>query len=221
MPQSAIRNRTVSDPACDLIMVDAYMNWALQAAEDVVGKQGLNVVLRDAGLERFIDNYPEPYLTASGKLTFADYANLSAGLLLFYGRGGKSMTMRIGRLSTKYSIEQQGQMIGVMALRAAKVLPLPMQMRLGLETLHAVYQVLMPGIQIRVEDRGDKWVWVCETCPYCAGKEADEHICWGFNGVLHESTYWLTGYDFNFEEVECCATGGHACVWEISKTPKE
>jgi len=37
----------------------------------------------------------------------------------------------------------------------------------------------------------------------------------------NEGVRWLTGKEFEVEEVECRATGAPACVWEISKTPKE
>ena len=53
-----ITNKSVHDPVADLHVVDAYMRWALLAAEEVAGKSGLVVVLRQAKLERFIDNYP-------------------------------------------------------------------------------------------------------------------------------------------------------------------
>ena len=53
-----IRDKAEHDPVTDIYNTDAYMRWALMAAEEVIGEKGLAVVLRDAGLERFIDNYP-------------------------------------------------------------------------------------------------------------------------------------------------------------------
>ncbi len=53
-----ITENPTHDAVADLKVVDAYMRWALEAAEEVVGKDGLAVVLRDAKLERFINNYP-------------------------------------------------------------------------------------------------------------------------------------------------------------------
>jgi predicted hydrocarbon binding protein len=46
-------------------------------------------------------------------------------------------------------------------------------------------------------------------------------MCWGRIGTLKEGLSWLTGKDFDVEEVECRAVGASACVWEVSKTPKE
>jgi predicted hydrocarbon binding protein len=63
--------------------------------------------------------------------------------------------------------------------------------------------------------------YVTEECSLCAGKAATGPICAIQTGVLQEATRWLTGEEFEVQEVECRAIGASACVWEISKTPKE
>jgi predicted hydrocarbon binding protein len=215
-----ITSKAEHDPVADLHQVDAYMRWALLAAEEVVGKQGLAVVLRDAGLERFIDNYPPEELKASGNITFGDYAALNAGLFSFFGRAGKSMVMRIGRLSAKHAIEQQAALFGIAAAVASKVLPIPTQLKMGLERMQDGFRKIM-DIRLRIEDRGDKLAYITEDCPMCAGKQAGEPMCWLWVGTLQEAARWQTGKEFEVVEVECRAMGAPACVWEISKTPKE
>jgi len=220
-----IRDKSPQDPVASLYLVDGYMRWALLAAEEVVGKQGLNVLLRNQGLERFIDNYPPELLKISGSITLGDYAQLCAGLLTFFGRAGKSMVIRAGRLTSKYAIEKQGAIYNAAAKTAAKLLPPAMQVKLVLESMANGYNKLYADngqeLHFRVEDRGDKWGFVSVECPLCAGKAADLPMCWGRNGTLQESALWLTGKEFAVEEVECRAMGAPACVWEISKTPKE
>ena len=221
-----IKNKTAHDPVADLFMVDAYMLWALQAAEEVAGKSGLAVVLRQSSLERLIDHYPPNDLKISGNLKYGDYANLSAGLLNFFGRAGKSMTLRIGRISAKKGVEQQAAQFGLGTLvAAARVLPLAMQIKAGLEVQQNGFRRIAKSVgqelHMHVEDRGGKFAFVNEDCALCAGKQAGEHICWIWNGVLQESMHWLTGKNFEIQEVECRAQGAKACVWEISKTPKE
>lgn len=220
-----IKKKAEHDPVADLYMVDAYMRWALLAAEEVVGQRGLGIVLREAGLERLINNYPPNELRLSGNLSYGDYADLSSGLLNFYGRAGKSMVLRIGRISAKHGIEQQGALFGLGAVIAAKVLPLPTQLKIGLDTIQNGFQKLANSVgqelHLRIEDRGDRWAYVAPECAMCAGKQADDRICWLFNGTLQESLHWQTGKDLVIEEVECRALGAPACVWEVSKTPKE
>lgn len=220
-----IRDKTEHDPVADMYQADAYMRWALEAAEEVVGKKGLAIVLRDAGLERFIDNYPPDELSFSGDITLGDYAALNAGLFNFFGRAGKSMVIRIGRLSTLRAIKEQGKLFGVAAAVASKVLPIPTQLKIGVGNIQKGFRELWQSagqdFRVRAEDRGDKLAYVTETCSVCAGKQADEPMCWLWNGVLQESTKWLTGKEFEIREVECRAMGAPACVWEVSKKPKE
>ncbi len=219
-----IKDNSKKDPVAKLYLVDAYMRWALLAAEEVVGKQGLAVVLRSNNLERFIDHYPPELLKISGEITLGDYANLCAGLLTFFGRAGKSMVVRIGRLTSKYAIEKQSAVYNVTARTAARLMPSAMQVKIVLDSMadgyRKLYQDAGQELHFRVEDRGHSWGFVSVECPLCAGKKADTHICWGRIGTLKESAFWLTGKEFEVEEVECRAMGDPACVWEVSKTPK-
>jgi predicted hydrocarbon binding protein len=212
-------------PVASLHLVDAYMRWALLAAEEVVGKKGLHVLLRERGLERFIDNYPPELLKISGGITLGDYAQLCTGLLTFFGRAGKSMVIRIGRLTSKYAIEKQSGVYNVAAKTAAKLMPSGLQVKLVLDSMVNGYNKLYAEngqeLHFSLEDRGDKWAFISVECPLCAGKAADLPMCWGRTGTLKEALFWLTGKDFDVEEVECRALGASACVWEVSKTPKE
>ena len=221
MTQIEIHNRSIPDPIAGIPIVDAYMLWALLAAEEVVGKPGLNALLRQGGLERLLENYPTSALTATGHFVFSDYANLSTSLLTFYGHAGKSLTLRIGRLSARHGIDRQGQLFGLSAMVAVRILPISMQIRMGLEAMQAGYRAMMPQMKHYVEDHGDKWAYVSETCPMCAGKEANEPICWIYNGVLEEACRWQTDKDFAIEEVACRATGAATCIWEVAKQPRE
>lgn len=220
-----ITNKPEPDPVADLRTVDAYMRWALEAAEEVVGKDGLAVVLRQAGLERFIDNYPPDLLQVSGKITYGDYASLSAGLLTFYGRAGKSMVLRVGRLSSRKGIEHQSNVFNLATVLAAKLLPASTQIKMGLSAMMAGFHTLAEKsgqhFDGKIEDRGDKYALVVGTCPVCAGKQADGHICWLFEGLIEEGGRQVFNKFFDVVEVECRAMGAPACVFEVSKTPSK
>ncbi len=221
-----IRDKSEHDPVTDIYNTDAYMRWALMAAEEVVGKKGLAIVLRDAGLERFIDNYPpEEVEKPTGNITFGDYAAFNTSLLNFFGRAAKSMLLRTGRLSALHAVEKQGKAFGVAVLVASKVLPLPTQLKVGMEKMQEGFrkqsQTVGQDQRAHIEDRGDRFAYVLEDCAMCAGKKADQPICWLFTGSLQESLRWLTGKEFDIVETECRAMGAPACVWEVPKTPKE
>ncbi len=220
-----IKNKVQHDPVADLPIVEAYMTWALQAAEEVIGKQGLAIILRENGLERFIDHYPSTSLVLNKDISIGDYANFCTGVMKFYGRAGKSVVIRIGRISSKFAVEKQGAVFNVAARTTIKFLPASSQIKTIFENIQGgfrkIYQDGGREIQIGMEDRGDKWAYIAETCPLCAGKESDSHICWSWIGTLKESLMWFTGKEFDVEEVECRAMGAPACVWEVSKTAKE
>lgn len=104
-----IKPKSAHDPVADLHIADAYMRWQLLAAEEVVGKQGLSTVLRENGLEKFIDNYPPEEFNFNSQITTGEYSSLSAALMTFYGRAARGMTLRIGRLGCKMAIENRAR----------------------------------------------------------------------------------------------------------------
>jgi predicted hydrocarbon binding protein len=219
-----IREKTPSDPVAALYIVEAYMRWALLAIEEVIGKQGMAVVLRDAGLEHLIDNYPPDETRISDSLTFGDYANLSAELLAFFGRAGKGMLRRIGRLSAQHGIRQQSGLFGLATVLSAKVLPVPVQLKVGLGHMQSGFTKLNQAagqeVKLRLDDLGDRFAYVDQHCWQCAGKAAGEPICLIRAGTLQAALHWLTGKEFPVHETSCRATGAPACVWEIDKTPR-
>ncbi len=218
------RNKTSHDPVADLYMLDLSLGWALQAAEEVVGERGLNVVLRQVGLERFIKNYPGETERATGQVNFGDYAKLNAGLLEFFGRAGKSMVLRIGRLSTRKAMQMGGGAFQL-AIAATRLLPLAAQMKMVLERQQSVFRKFSAEVgqeqRLRIEEREDAFVYIAEDCWACAGIESHGPICLLVNGALHEGLTFVTHKEFDIREIECRAAGAPACVWEISKKPKE
>jgi predicted hydrocarbon binding protein len=135
------------------------------------------------------------------------------------------MTVRIGRVSARQAIEKQAELFNVVALMALKVMPLGVQVKLGGSQIHdgfrKMYEIHGQQYVGRFEEADDAWVHEVETCNMCAGKVAEEPMCWLFTGTLHEGLQWLTGKEFEIVETECRAMGAPACVWHISKTPKE
>lgn len=220
-----ITDRPVHDPIADMKLVDAYMRWALEAAEEVVGKDGLAVVLRNAGLDRFIDNYPPNTLETSGNITYGDYTNLCTGILNFFGRPGKSMVMRIGRLSAKKGIEHQSGAFNLATVMAAKLLPAGVQVKMGLSAMMSGFKVIneKAGQEFKgtIEDKGDKYHFEIETCPLCAGKQSDSHIGWLMESNIEEACQQVFGKFFDVIEVECKAMGAPVGIWEVPKQPSE
>jgi predicted hydrocarbon binding protein len=219
-----ITDRSDHDPATDILLVDAYMRWALLAAEEVVGKNGLAVVLRQAGLEQFVGGYPPEQLKVSTGLTLYHYASLNAGLLNFFGRAARSMALRIGRSTARYAIDHQGALFGTAALLASKVLPVSTQIKMGLSAMQAGFRRLSQAVgqerRLELEDRGEAWAYLDYQCAMSAGKRSDEPIGWIQTGAIQEALHWQTGREFEVEQVACRSMGAPASIWLVYKTPK-
>jgi predicted hydrocarbon binding protein len=211
------------DPMLELPLTDAHMRWALEAVEEVAGDKGLAVILRQAGLERYIGNYPPNELVFSGCL-FRHYAALNRAILDFYGRAAGSFARRIGRLSAKNMIEQQDDMLGLQAL-ALKAMGTELRVKLGLMSSARLFINLYKkagDIEVThiVKDHGDHFSYSLKECPCCAGMKADRPICHMWLGVLYEGGIYVTGGKvFEYQEVSCRALGDEVCSFKVGKVP--
>jgi predicted hydrocarbon binding protein len=219
-----IRDKPEHDPVVDIPLLDAYMRWALLATEEVVGRNGLAVLLRQIGLERLIGSYPPEQLKFASGLTLGEYAAFNAGLINFFGRAARSMCLRIGRQSARHGIEHQGALFGTAALLASKVLPVSTQIKMGLSAMQLGFRRVSESAgferHLALEDRGEAWAYIDADCPFSAGKIADEPIGTIQIGILQETLRWQTGKEFEVEQVACRSMGAPASVWLVHKTPK-
>lgn len=221
----SIAPKAQPDPVADLPMVEAYMRWALIAAEEEIGREVLAEVLRANGLTKWIDQYPTAQMQLSSTITLGDYAALNTGLLAALGDNGIDRLIKIGSQSTKPALEQQGKLLNFASRAALKLLPQSSQVKAVLDgiksDLDKLYKAEGYEVEISVEDRGTTWAYIDPSCALCAGKVAEAPICWGWVGTLSESLAWLTGKEFEVNQVDCRAMGASACVWEVSKTAKK
>jgi predicted hydrocarbon binding protein len=219
-----IRDKTEHDPAADIPLLDAYMRWALLATEEVIGRNGLAVLLRQIGLEKFINNYPPEQLKFATGLTMGQYASFNAGLINFFGRAARSMLLRIGRQSARHGIEHQGALFGTAALLASKVLPIPTQIKMGLSAMQLGFRRVneAAGVtrHLELQERSDAFAYVDGDCAFSAGKIASEPIGAIQIGILQEALRWQTGKEFEVEQVACRSMGAPASIWLVYKTPK-
>ena len=219
-----ITNKLHPDAVTALPMIEAYMRYALVEAESALGKQALETILSENDLTQFIDRYPPEKMRLSQTITVGDYANLSAGLMKFYGSTHTHEVVRLGRMSTKPALENQGKLFNFAARTAIKLLPISSQIKTVLEgiqsDLEKIYKAANHDPGVSIIDRGQTWAYVDQCCALCAGKEADVPICWSWVGTLEESLQWLTGKEFAVKQVKCRAMGAQACIWEVNKIPK-
>lgn len=189
----------------------------LLAMEDVMGRNGLNAVLDEAGLHRYIDHLPPD--TLDRQFDFADMAALSAGLETLYGpRGGRGLALRVGRACFVHGMKTFGALAGVND-PAFKALPQESRTLIGLQALAAIFSTFSDQ-QSHVEEGRETYTFYVDISPMCWGRNSDKPVCHALAGMLQECLRWSSGgFEFHVQERACHAMGEQDCVFVIAKKP--
>jgi predicted hydrocarbon binding protein len=189
----------------------------LFSMEDVMGRNGVNALLKLASLASLIENYPAD--NADLAFPFDTISRITGMLEHAYGpHGGRGLSMRIGRSCFNYGVRQYSAQMGLTEM-AFRLLPLPAKISAGAKAFARLFNDLTDQ-RVRVEEEDGKLLWHIERCPLCWERRATEPVCHLAVGVLQEALYWLSGGKvFNVEEKTCIAAGDETCTIEIDKTP--
>lgn len=196
----------------DAVIVNALVRQALMAAQEVMGENGLNAVLRSSGLERFVGNFPpdnlEPAIQAS------QYARFNAAIEEFYGRGGRGMLKRIGKASFEYAVREQAALLGLAGV-ALKLLPERQRIKFILNSMAGALKKTNPQVEAWVDDSGERVAYLESTCGICQGRTSETPVCHLYIGSIGEAVRWATGREHDITETHCIAKGDPHCRFEI------
>jgi hypothetical protein len=196
----------------DLVIVNTLMRQALTAVEEVMGRNGLNAVLRACGLEQYVDYMPPDDLEPAVKSS--DYARLNEAIESFYGRGGRGILRRIGRASFQYAVREQSALLGLAGV-ALKVLPQKQRIRFILNSLAGALKKSNPQVRVDVMDTDDGFAYVAYTCSVCYGRRSDRPVCHLYVGSIGEAVQWATGQPHQVRETQCMAQDDPYCRFEV------
>jgi bacteriochlorophyll 4-vinyl reductase len=194
------------------LFTNALMRQALLAIGEVMGERGLKIVLRQVGLERYVDELPPNDLEQG--IPTAEYAALNQAVEEFYGRAGKGMLQRIGRTSFRYGVEEQATLMGV-AGTALKVMPQKTRIKFILTQVAKSLMEVNEETNIDVQETPEGFVFTDYTCGVCCCRKAEQPICHLYIGSISEAVKWATGRDYEVREIECRAMGAEACRFLI------
>ena len=198
----------------DAVIVNALVRQALIAAQEVMGENGLNTVLRTSGLERYIDHFPPDNLEPA--IQTSDYARLNEVIESFYGRGGRGMLRRIGRASFQYAVREQATLLGIAGV-ALKVLPARQRMKFILNGMVDALKKSNPQVDAWIDEEGGSLAYCDATCAICHNRRSTEPICYLYLGSIGEAIKWATGQEYEIKETHCTAMGDPYCRFEVGE----
>lgn len=189
----------------------------LLSMDEVMGRNGVNALLKLALLPHLIENYPPD--SAEPVFAFKTVGVITETLEQVYGpHGGRGLALRIGRACFNYGVRQYGTQLGLTEM-AFRLLPLPMKVSAGAKVFAQLFNNFTDQ-RVRVEEDDGKLLWHIDRCPLCWERTAQDPVCHLAVGLLQEALYWLSGGKvFQVEEQTCIAAGDAACTIVIDQTP--
>ena len=198
----------------DAMIINSLVRQALTSAQEVMGDNGLNAVLRTSGLERFIGNLPPNNLEPS--IQASQYAKLNQAIEDFYGRAGKGMLRRIGKASFQYAVREQSALLGVVGV-ALKLLPEKQRIKFILNGMVDALKKSNPQVDARLDESDGKLAYIESTCAICHSRHSETPICYLYVGSIGEAVQWATGKEHQIIETHCLAKGDPYCRFEVGE----
>ncbi|MCC6298669.1 MAG: 4-vinyl reductase [Anaerolineales bacterium] len=187
----------------------------LMSMEEVMGRNGVNALLKLASHQSLIENYPSDDTKLA--FPFSTVGALGGTLEQAYGpRGGRGLATRIGRACFNYGVRQYSAQMGLTEM-AFRLLPLPAKLNAGARAFAELFNNFTDQ-RVRIEGDEKKLLWHIERCPLCWGRQSHEPVCHLAVGLLQEALYWISGGKiFNVEEQTCIAMGDKTCTIMIDQ----
>jgi hypothetical protein len=198
----------------EAVIVNALVRQALVAAQEVMGENGLNAVLRSSGLERFVNTLPPDDLNPGIKT--GEYAHLNQAIEDFYGRGGRGMLRRIGKASFQYAVREQAALLGIAGV-ALKLLPVKQRIKFVLNSMVGALKKSNPQVDAWVDESGEHLAYCESTCAICFERHSDQPICHLYVGSVGEAVRWATDQEYEITETHCIAKGDPHCRFEVGE----
>jgi predicted hydrocarbon binding protein len=195
-----------------------FARLAMEAMEDIMGRNGLNAILNLAHLPQYVDRFPSDNLDK--EFDFAEFTALMMALEDMYGpRGGRALALRAGRRVFAGGLKSFGALAGVGDL-AFKVLPLNAKLRVGVPAMANIFSQFSDQISNVYDEGSDRVVYTMERCPLCWGRKTDRPVCFMAQGLLQEGLSWLSGgREFKVDMTTCIAKGEDMSRLVIYKEP--
>jgi hypothetical protein len=191
--------------------------------DQTMGHRSLILLLRRAGLSRYIDNLPP--LNESPSIKVEQYSELLATVYeLFGARSAQALFLRDGRLSAEELRRQRPAQFALTG-PALKLLSSGKRMQIVLDKLVEQTREIF-DVPCNLHEDLDAFLFDIRDCPYCAeitrrsgeqNKPLSKPVCHIPAAMLEEMVEWATGEKHLVEEVACIAQGAPACRFRVGR----
>ncbi len=192
---------------------------AFESTHDLIGAESMTTLLREQGLEKYIQAFPPDNLQR--QFDFADFAALAGGIDALQARQPRtpSLAWEIGVRCYSGGLKTFGTLSGFGAVALGfQALPLNVKIKIGLLAMVTIFTTLSDQL-CDLEDHDDHFAYVIRRCPICMGRHSDAPICEMAGAMIEEGLYWLTQSRYSVIETRCHAAGDDECRFVIDKTP--
>jgi predicted hydrocarbon binding protein len=180
------------------------------AVEEQMGMYSLHMMLRQAGLERYIDRLPPKNRRA--EIDSREFADFQKDFRAYYGQGARGSLNRVGRRVFQWMVKE-ASFPDRIRLLSIRLLPVVARRKKALEWL--ARQLRDPGGRLSVHTLDLDLVFVIHTSDTACGQSTSEPICWMTVGMIQEALLWATDDEPDIEEIGCQAVGKEACTFRI------
>lgn len=190
----------------------------LLAIQDVVGKHGMEAILRQAKLPQYINNYPPRDMERGGhELRYLTQIN-RALFDVFGALGARAIMSRVGRVRATSVIEEYA-LLASATKQAAKGVQRQMRVKSTLITAAEDYGENL-GTSVKIVEEGDVFYWEDLRCGNCIDWQSEEPVCFIAGGFIYGLVAWiLEKEDFKVEEITCRAKGDSTCKHRVTLNP--
>jgi predicted hydrocarbon binding protein len=199
------------------------LNILFAQVDETMGHRSLIMLLRQAGLTKYIDHIPP--MDDSPSCTVGEYSRLLSSIYGIFGaQGARSIFLRAGWLGAA-ELRRQRPAQFVVSGMALKLLPTAKRMQLVLDRL-ANQSEEMYGATYNLTEETDAFFLEIDDCPYCVEitqhhtaqhKPISKPVCHTPVAIIEETVEWATDQKHLVEEVACIAMGDPVCRFRISK----
>jgi hypothetical protein len=197
-------------PTIDRSLPNRRLRRVLLAAQEVMGRNGLNATLKLAGLSRYANAFPPD--NRALEINASEYAALNRAIELQFGSSARGQLGRIGQATFRQILAADKGTWRSLAF-INRILPPRQRLRRALELL--AKHLAEPDGKVGVYSDDQRLLFVDEAGDSTFGRERAAEMCWLTIGQLQECVSWVTTDAYEIAEVACKAKGDASCKFEI------